>query len=541
MRMKASLVASLIMVLLLAACGAPSAMPVPTPPASPSTPLRTGPSALEPTATPSPEDIHTCQGSDMWFPGDPEKLAAMVDSYLAEAEKDAEKIEGEPIVLIVPHAGYIFSGWVAAYAFRQIEGLDYDTVVVIGDTHAGRGTTPIAVWARGAYETPLGVVPVDEEVAADLLAADSRIAFDRAGHEGEHPVENQIPFLQQTLDGDFKVVPIVLHDDSLEIAEILSQALVEALADRKALIVASTDLAHWPAYDDARASDAAMLAAIETLDPQALLDTDREWMGKGIPNLATTMCSKGSVLTTMLAAPQLGANQVTVLKYANSGDVPVGERDRVVGYGAVMFWEGESNLTSFVMPTPPGPVTEVIPLTAEDKGELLAMARQTIAHFLETGSFPHFTVTQPGFLQERGAFVTLRKHGELRGCIGHLIGDRPLYLVVQNVAVSAAVGDQRFPPMTEEELSDLEIEISVLSPLEQVESVDQIEVGWHGVIIHRGLQQAVYLPQVAPEQGWDREEMLENLCLKAGLSKEAWKKEGTQFYVFTAEVFEEGN
>jgi AmmeMemoRadiSam system protein B/AmmeMemoRadiSam system protein A len=544
---KASFVTSLVMILLLAACGAPSATP--TPLARPLTPLRTGPSP-EPTVTLSPEDIHACQGGGMWFPGDPAQLATMVDSYLADAKEDAEKIEGEPIALIVPHAGYIYSGWVAAYAYRQIEGLEYDTVVVIGDTHGGRGTAPIAVWARGAYETPLGAVPVGEEVAAALLAADSRILFDRAGHESEHPVENQIPFLQRVISGDFKVVPIVLHDNSLEMAELLSQALVEALADRKALIVASTDLAHWPAYDDARASDAAMLAAVETLDPQVLLDTDREWMGKGIPNLATTMCSKGSVLTAMLAAPQLGANQATVLKYANSGDVPVGERDRVVGYGAVMFWRGESNRsaersrrspTRVVMPTPPSSVTEALPLNAEDKEELLAIAWQTIAHFLQTGAFPYFTVTQPALLQERGAFVSLKKHGELRGCIGHLIGDRPLYLVVQNVAVSAAVADQRFTPVTEEELLDLEIEISVLSPLKQVESVDQIQVGLHGVIIRRGLNQAVYLPQVAPEQGWGREEMLENLCLKAGLSKDAWKKEGTRFYVFTAEVFGEGS
>ncbi len=539
MKMRASLVIGLVMILLLVACGAPSATP--GPPATSSTSPTTGAppeSTASPTATLSPKDIHPCQGAGMWFPGDPEKLAAMVDSYLAEAEKDAEKIEGEPIALIVPHAGYIYSGWVAAYAYKQIEGLDYETVVVIGDTHTGRGSAPVAVWARGAYETPLGAVPVDEEVAAVLLAADSRILFDRAGHESEHPVENQIPFLQRVLGSDFKVVPIVLHDDSLETAEVLGRALVEALADRKALIVASTDLAHWPAYDDARASDAAMLAAIETMDPQVLLDTDREWMGKGIPDLATTMCSKGSVLTTMLAAPQLGANQATVLKYANSGDVPIGERDRVVGYGAVVFWRGEGNPTGFVMPTPPESV-EAVPLGTEDKKELLSIARQTITHFLETGAFPHLTVTQPGLLQERGAFVTLKKHGELRGCIGHLIGDRPLYLVVQNVAVSAAVSDRRFPPVTEDELSDIEIEISVLSPLEQVESVDQIQVGRHGVIIRRGLKQAVYLPQVAPEQGWSREEMLENLCLKAGLSKDAWKKEGTRFYVFTAEVFAE--
>jgi AmmeMemoRadiSam system protein B/AmmeMemoRadiSam system protein A len=542
---KASFVASLVVILLLAACGAPSATPVPMPSVSPSAPEPT----MLPAATPLPEDIHACQGGGMWFPGDPEQLATMVDSYLADAKEDTEKIEGEPIALIVPHAGYIYSGWVAAYAYRQIGGLEYDTVVVIGNTHAGGGTVPIAIWARGAYETPLGAVPVDEEVAAALLAADSRILFDRAGHESEHPVENQIPFLQRVISGDFKVVPIVLHDDSLEVAELLSQALVEALAGRKALIVASTDLAHWPAYDDARASDAAMLAAVETLDPQVLLDTDREWMGKGIPNLATTMCSKGSVLTAMLAAPQLGANQVTVLKYANSGDVPIGDRSQVVGYGAVMFWRGESNRsaersrspTSVVMPTPPSSVTDALPLNAGDKEELLTIARQTIAHFLETGGFPHILVTRPALFQERGAFVTLKKHGELRGCIGHLIGDRPLYLVVQNVAVSAAVADQRFPPVTEEELSGLEIEISVLSPLKQVESVDQIQVGLHGVIIRRGLNQAVYLPQVAPEQGWGREEMLQNLCLKAGLSKDEWKKEGTLFYVFTAEVFGEGS
>ena len=131
--MRASFVASLVIILLLAACGAPSATPVPTPLASPPEPT------VPVTATLLPDDVHVCQGADMWFPGDAEKLAAMVDSYLTVAETDAEKIEGETIALIVPHAGYIYSGWVAAYAYRQVEGLDYDTVVVIGDTHTGRG------------------------------------------------------------------------------------------------------------------------------------------------------------------------------------------------------------------------------------------------------------------------------------------------------------------------------------------------------------------------------------------------------------------
>ncbi len=489
-----------------------------------------------PSLTPRPTSIvgqiHHCSGAGQWFPADPEKLRKMVDAYLDQAER---RVEAEPIAIVVPHAGYVFSGQVAAYAFKEVEGADYDVIVVIGDTHTGAGSSAIAVYTEGAFETPLGLVPVDGEVAQAIVAADERISRDLPAFANEHPIENQLPFLQRVCT-KLKIVPIVFREPSLENAQILSRALVKALAGKKALIVASTDLSHYPSYEDALKVDAATLAAVESMDPQQLLDTADEYMKKGIPNLVTCFCSRGALLTAMLTAPKLGANQVTVLKYANSGDTPFGDRRQVVGYGAVMFWQGERGPSSFAVPTsvsPPQPA----PLTPSERGKLLKIARQTVAQFLEAGVAPMFTPTEPGLLQERGAFVTLKKHGQLRGCIGRLIAEGPLYLTVQRVAMEAAVNDARFPPVTPDELPEIEIEISVLSPLEPVEDISQIEVGKHGLLIVKGGHQGVLLPQVATEQGWDRKEFLRGVCRKAGLPEDAWKD--AKLYIFTAEVFRE--
>ncbi|MEA3459713.1 MAG: AmmeMemoRadiSam system protein A, partial [Chloroflexota bacterium] len=335
---------------------------------------------------------------------------------------------------------------------------------------------------------------------------------------------------------ELRIVPIVFREPSLENARVLSDALVKALAGKKALIVASTDLSHYPPYDEALKVDAATLAAIESMDPQRLLDTADEYMRKGIPNLVTCFCSRGAVLTAMLTAPKLGASQVTVLKYANSGDTPFGDRRQVVGYGAMMFWRGEGSSSSFAMPALESP-SELAPLNPDERERLLDIARRTITQFLETDTVPTLTITEPGLLQQRGAFVTLKKHGQLRGCIGRLIADGPLYLTVQKMAIEAAVADPRFPPVTPDELPDIEIEISVLSPLEPVKDVSQIEVGKHGLLIVKGRNQGVLLPQVATEQGWDREEFLRGVCRKAELAEDAWKE--VDLYIFTAEVFGE--
>ena len=292
------------------------------------------------------------------------------------------------------------------------------------------------------------------------------------------------------------------------------------LPGRRAVVIASSDLSHYPTYDDALVVDGATLAAIETGDPARVQETIDGLMIADFPNLVTCACGEAAILVTMQVAQGLGADTVTVLRYANSANVS-GDHSQVVGYGAVMLWQYE----------PPD-------LTEARREELLALARTTIAEYLETGETPDYETGNPALTRRSGAFVTLKEHDELRGCIGHTQADRPLYQVVQQMAVAAATGDPRFPPLTTEELSNITVEISVLSPFRRTTDVEQVQVGTHGLMIFQDGRQGLLLPQVPVEQGWGREEFLENLCLKAGLAPDCWTGRPT-LYAFTAVVFGE--
>jgi hypothetical protein len=223
----------------------------------------------------------------------------------------------------------------------------------------------------------------------------------------------------------------------------------------------------------------------------------------------------------MRVAQALGSDTVTILRYANSGDSPYGDRDQVVGYGAVMLWRYE----------PPD-------LSDAHREELLALARTAIEEHLETGSVPDHKSDDPALNRRCGAFVTLKQNEELRGCIGHTRADQPLVQAVQHMAVAAATEDPRFPPLTQSEMDDVTVEISILSPFRRLTDVADIQVGTHGLMIFKDGRQGLLLPQVPVEQGWDREAFLENLCLKAGLPEGCWE-EGASIYAFTAVVFGE--
>ncbi len=517
----------LAMIVLVVACAGPTETPMETP---------KSPVALTPTTVTTPSEVRKPAVAGQFYPNDAEQLSKMIDAFLAQVEKVGPR-GLEPIAIIVPHAGYIFSGQVAAYAFKQVEGIKYDAIVVVGTNHTMPGFDRVSVYAEGAFETPLGLVPIDTELAKALLAADERIVFDRSVHRDEHSIEVELPFLQK-LYPDQAIVPVIVGEPSPENCQALSDALVKVLSGKKALIVASSDLSHYPSYEDARRVDMATLEAIQTMDPKQLTKTINQYMSAGIPELYTLCCGEGPIRVAMMTAKNLGANEVTVLRYANSGDTPFADWSRVVGYGAVMFWKGQGQLSDFIPPTPPTPPELPTPLSSEERDKLLDIARQTLTQFLETGTVPTFEVSEPNLFQERGAFVTLKKHGDLRGCIGDLLPRRPLYLTVQNVAISAAVNDRRFLPVTKDELGDIDIEISVLSPIEPIADVNEIEVGQHGLIIVKGQHRGVLLPQVATENNWDRDEFLRQICLKAGLPEDAWQ-EGAQLYVFTAEVFGE--
>lgn len=255
----------------------------------------------------------------------------MVDGFLAQALKSGP----QPLALVSPHAGYVYSGQVAAEAFKQAVGGDYDAVIILGTNHTDPLGHGVGVWVDGAFSTPLGDVPVDAGLARALLESSPRISAQRGPHLREHSIEVQLPFLQRVLPGQ-AFVPAVVCDTSLETCQALADALLDVLADRKPLIVASSDLSHYPAYDDAVRVDRACLEAVVSLDPQALEAAVDKAMRLGVPDLHTCMCGEGPVKAVMLYARAVGA-QADLVKYANSGDVPLGEKGRVVGYAAVRF------------------------------------------------------------------------------------------------------------------------------------------------------------------------------------------------------------
>jgi AmmeMemoRadiSam system protein A len=239
-------------------------------------------------------------------------------------------------------------------------------------------------------------------------------------------------------------------------------------------------------------------------------------------------------MAAMVAARELGAETGRIVSYAHSGNMPMGERTRVVGYGSVLM---AANYLAPVLRAPDdAPLDERIsPL---DRKYLLSLARETIERYLTVRLVPLPRLSTPLRREKRGVFVTLKKRGSLRGCIGRMVPDRPLAELVGSVALQSALEDPRFNPVTLRELPDLDVEISVLTPMRKVSGPADIVVGRDGVMLQKGNRSAVFLPQVAPEQGWGRDEMLNNLSMKAGLPPGAWK-EGAVFSTFQAIVFSE--
>jgi AmmeMemoRadiSam system protein B/AmmeMemoRadiSam system protein A len=468
-----------------------------------------------------------------FYPGDAKALEASVRGFL----DDALPARGEkPIALVSPHAGYVYSGQIAADAFRQAAGHDYDVVVILGTNHTVAPFDGMSVYQGAGYRTPLGVATSDRDLAARLAAADKAFAYRPDAHVREHSEEVQVPFVQVVFPGA-RIVTAVVGTTDPGLTARFGRELAKALEGRNALIVASSDLSHYPAHDDADEADRATLRAIASLDPSTLGSSIAAQARKRTRGLVTCACGEAPVLVAMSAARELGARRGIVVSYANSGDTVVGESGRVVGYGAVAFTAGEGGTdTSALDPVPPAPGSAT--LTGDDRAYLLGLARRTLEQQMATGMAPLPRATRPTLARRQGAFVTLESGGTLRGCIGHMAEDTPLALTVARMAVAAASEDPRFPPVRASELASIELEISVLTPMQQVAGPEAIVIGRDGVLIRKDGRSAVFLPQVAPEQGWNRDEMLEHLCRKAGLPHGAWRK-GATFYTFQADVFGE--
>lgn len=448
--------------------------------------------------------------SGSFYPSDAGELKQAVSRHMASVSSqspDAPRI----MALIAPHAGYAYSGQVAANAYRKIQNAKYSTVVIIGPSHH-LGFEGVSVYAEGAFKTPLGVVNVDEGFAGELLNEARGVTFFPAAFDREHSIEVQIPFLQEALGEKFKIVPILMGIPSDATLKYLSDRLVELISDRDdVMIVASTDLSHYRAYGQAVAMDHRTIEAIEHLSRTEVVRL------MNVVEDGGEMCGTGTVLLAMDVARKLGATRGELYAYANSGDT-MKERGRVVGYAAM------------------GLIAD--PVTDADRAEILRIARESIEKRVRADMLPGaMDAISPRLLADGAAFVTIKRDGRLRGCIGHINPFEPLYLSIIHNAANAAARDPRFTPMKPEELAGMEVEVSILSAMKPIRPGD-VMVGVHGLLLVKNHYSGLLLPQVPVEQGWDRRAYLENLSIKAGLEPDGWK-DGATLYGFTAEVIKE--
>lgn len=444
-----------------------------------------------------------------FYDADPERLSAQIDGMLAGAEPGPSS-GAMPAALIVPHAGYIYSGRVAARAYRLIQGLDIQTVVVVGPAHQ-HGFPGVSIYHRGAYETPLGAVDIDEPLAAELSRV-SGFGFVPQAHREEHSIEVQVPFIQKALPGA-KLVPVLTGLPNRDNMTRLAQALADVLPGRSALVIVSSDMSHFLTKQEANRRDS------ETISWLVAQDVDR--LIPAVTGHDNRMCGGFGAATALFYAQKLGRSRVELISYADSSEGG-GGTNRVVGYASLAVYAD--------------PRSEPFTLSDQEQHELAAIARRALELMVRRNRALRPEIRNARLNTPAGAFVTLKKQGRLRGCIGFIEPPGPLCQTVALAAGAAATRDHRFPPVTPEELPSIAIEISVLTPPRRIMDPDLVEVGRHGLIVSQGENRGLLLPQVPVENRWDRRTFLQQACLKAGLPRDAWRK-GAELFVFEALVF----
>lgn len=474
-----------------------------------------------------------------FYPADKNLLKKQVATLLSSSKQTPlrQDLEGQLVkLLLIPHAGYNYSGNVAAPGFNLIKGQKIARVIIIGDSHQElfQGAQ---IDDSGQWQTPLGKTEVDISFAEKLIDQENKIAFSSKPHQTEHSLEVQLPFLQTVLKS-FKIVPILLsHTTTDSQIEKLVLSITENLDD-KTLVLISTDLSHYPNYEVAQQVDKKTIDSILSGIPEQFDQTRKEQLEVDYPNLETCACAKRAVKAGMLIAQKLNQEvkgNWQLIKYANSGDTPAGDKSQVVGYTSIA-WTQEIDT-----PEASKEKQSQNGHTLEQKALLLKIARKTLESYLKDKTKPEYQITDPKLSEKLGAFVTLNKDGKLRGCIGEFSpAEEPLWQVVQNRVIDAALNDPRFSPVTLEELSKIEIEVSILSVPKKIDDWKKIEIGVHGVVIRQGARGGTFLPQVAADTGWTREEFLSQLCSqKAGLPANCYQNSKTEILVYTAEVFSE--
>lgn len=460
-----------------------------------------------------------------FYPGTEKELKKTLSGLFADA---AGRMSGDVRAVVCPHAGYVYSGKVAAAGYNQIDPKrPYERVFIIASSHHAY-YPGVSVYNAGNFVTPLGMVTVDTALATSLIRSHRLFSFEPEADRKEHSLEVQVPFLQYHLTHPFTLVPLVMGTQSAQECRKIAEVLKPYFNERN-LFVISTDFAHYPTYNDAVTADKATCDAIVSRSPAALMKFLTDYEKKDIPNLSTNLCGWTSVLTLLYLLEGDPSMTIKPVQYMNSGDSDQGNRSQVVGYWSmVVTKEGKREKD------------ETFAISDNEKMQLLMIARRTVEGYCRYRRIPEsgFSGLSQGMTMRAGAFVTLREHGELRGCIGRFTSEKPLYELVQQMSVASSTEDPRFSPVREDELEDLEVEISVLSPMKKITSVEDFIPGKHGIYIKKGNRSGTFLPQVAGETGWSREELLGHCSRdKAGIGWDGWKE--AELFIYEAVVFSE--
>ncbi|MBI5308164.1 MAG: AmmeMemoRadiSam system protein B [Planctomycetes bacterium] len=489
----------------------------------------------------SPE-VWEAQVAGRFYPGNETALKDQITAFFQNVPGQAPK--GAPIAIISPHAGYQYSGQVAAYGYSAIKDRKFDRVIILALKHqlGLKRIRGISVSSAKNFKTPLGLIPVDRDACGQLLKASNLFGTYESASKEEHSLETQLPFLQMSIK-DFKIIPLsicfLMKDDFDPIAN-----AIKPLISDSTLIVVSSDFTHYgenygflPFKNDIekniRKYDYGLFEKILSKDFEGL-KAYRQY---------TQINACGILPIALLLKLLPGDAQGEILNYDTSGH-QLNNFSSSVSYASILFTRPAAGNSGDLSHPKDATGKQQSFLTDQEKSILLSLARNTLKTHTSNGGArpvvsPELSLT-PRLMEKYGVFVTLKKGGELRGCIGHIAPREPLFRGVIENTVNSSSNDWRFRPVDAGEISDITIEISVLSQPKMIKGPDEFVVGREGIIIRKGHASAVFLPQVATEQGWDRDETLCRLCQKAGLSENAWKDDETEFYVFTADVFCEG-
>ncbi|MCD4783002.1 MAG: AmmeMemoRadiSam system protein B [Candidatus Eremiobacteraeota bacterium] len=469
-----------------------------------------------------------------FYEGNPDKLRKLINKFFDNVPEI--EIPGKLIGLIEPHAGYPFSGQVAAYGYKQLIGKKYKTAIVMAPSHRHR-FEGVSIIKEGKYRTPLGDVPIDKEAADKISSHNPKlIRFVPQAHTSEHSLEVQVPLLQVALGDDWKIVPIVFGAVDPGTCKIVAEAIAKQYDPDTQILIASSDMYHGYSYEDCMSMDKKTLDKIDKMNLTGLVEAFR--------TRESECCGSGPIMVVMMLTTSMGGD-AKILKYTNSADITGSRGEWTVGYGCVAFYVEEGAKVTRKVEEPKKKEEDIeekveFTVTGEQKKMLISMARKTLEEKLINGKDVEFDQKSDLLDKKLGLFVTLRKGPHLRGCIGHCFPYKKLRIALPELALAAALGDSRFPTMKKGELKDINIEISLLSPMRQISDYNKIKIPGHGVYVKKGFRSGVFLPQVAVETGWNRETFMAHLCSdKAGLPSDAWKKPGIELYVFTVIKFEE--